>query len=143
MAKGKSRSKTGTGQFISRTRDDPSIASLLSFEPDLSRSVRDVSRADRRQWDPDPLRPVRTSSGKVARTTYKPPAKPARARQQRPAFSVPSYPTLTPHRGQERPLHVPLCKGREQRREVIFAKGHHGGGHGKPKWSALSRLRCK
>ncbi|QXP44191.1 MAG: hypothetical protein [Arizlama microvirus] len=144
MAKGKSgRSQTRPGQFTSRTRDVPTIASLLSFEPDLKRSVRDVSRADRRQWDPDPLRPIRTSSGKIARTTHKPPAKLARASRKPVAFSVPSYQTLVPHRGQERPLHVPECQRREQRRQVIFAKGHSGGGHAKPKWGPLSRTRCK
>lgn len=152
MAKGKSgRSKTRPGQSTSRTRDVPTIASLLSSEPVLSRSLRDVSRADRRQWDPDPLRPIRTSSGKIAKTTHKPPKKPPNGRGKvnpyiqaiRDAFSVPSYPTILPQRGQKRPLHVPVCHRREQRRQVIFAKGHSGGGHAEPKWGPLSRTRCK
>jgi len=146
MAKGKSGRSGRPDQSTRRTRDVPIIASpeVLSFEPDLSpRSVREVTRADRRMWDPDPVRPVRTSSGIVARTTHKPPAKPARASQKPPAFSVPSYPTFVPQRGRKRPLHVPECHRRKQRREVIFARGKGGGGHKRPRWSSLSHVRCR
>jgi len=70
---------------------------------------------------------------------------------QRSARRVVERAATLPHQG---PLHlsrqvvaepgkVAVCVRREERRQVLFAKGRSGGGNRKPRWSEKSYDRCK
>lgn len=66
---------------------------------------------------------------------------PARSdRMGNPVFSQSNTPLV---RVFKTPGKVPVCVRRQQRREVIFARGRAGRGYRKPRWSPRSYERCR
>lgn len=92
--------------------------------------VRDLE--DRRRYHPEafnaPLAAAPTSARRVVERVIAP-GYPGALHRTRLALHDPS--------------HVSQCVRRQERREVLLAKGRGGGGNKAPKWTELSRKGCK
>lgn len=127
-------------------RDTADIANpRLRLSP-MSLSLSDVE--DLRRFYPEDLRPALSRSGRFAdlvdRNVNLSPSDMRRApRPMRwPVVSRPAVRQPLTYRFKA-PRKVVVCVRRQQRREVLMAKGRGGGGNRKPRWTERSHIYCR
>lgn len=124
-------------------------AGSVSVFDDLQKAPSPVG-GDRRYWHPEDAptyRAERYISGAPARVVVSRPPKRPQTRSKllsdpwalsaRPVVSLPSSVRF------ETPKATPICVRRQQRREVLHAKGRAGGKVSKPTMKTYSSVRCK
>lgn len=114
----------------------------LRFSP-LVRSRPSTDVEDHRRHQPDHWHVPRTISGRRAHVHLPKVKKPAtRSVGRLHRLARLSIATVNQQLKFRSPKHVQLCVRREQRREVLLAKGRGGGRHRRPKRNRFSNVRC-